>query len=118
MRRMIYILTGLVIMVLSGCEKYIFEKPDIPTDVSFSDQIQPIFDANGADCVSCHSGGIDPDLRPDNSYDALIDGGYVDTDDPESSVLYETLRGTHDARATEEEKLYILGWIIEGALNN
>jgi len=115
MRRVIFVLTSMVIMFLSGCEKYIFEKPDMPTDVSFSADIQPIFDNS---CVSCHSGGIDPDLRPDNSYDALIDGGYVDTDDPESSVLYETLRGTHDTRATEEEKLYILGWITEGALNN
>ena len=83
--------------------------------VTYSANIQPIFDAN---CVMCHSGGQVPDLRPDWSYDELIDGGYVNTDDPESSVLYTKLSDNHNARATEEEEMLILGWINEGALNN
>ena len=115
MRRLILPVTCLLVMSLFACEKYVIEKPDIPTGISFSTQIQPIFD-NG--CVSCHSGGMDPDLRPENSYDALIDDGYVDTGDPEASELYTKLRGSHDSRATEEEKLLILQWITEGALNN
>ena len=115
MRRLILPVTCILVLSLFACEKYIIPTPDIPVDISFSTQIQPIFDAN---CVGCHSGGMDPDLRPGESYDALIDGGYVNTDDPESSELYTKLRGTHDSRATEEEKLTILQWITEGALNN
>ncbi|MCK5134396.1 MAG: hypothetical protein KAR19_01310 [Bacteroidales bacterium] len=119
MRRVTFFLTGVLIIVLSGCSKYEIPKPelpeDIPTDVSYSADIQPIFDAK---CVNCHSGANDPDLTADWSYDELIDGDYVDTDDPLSSVLYEIFSGTHDGRATEEEVLYILGWIVEGAENN
>lgn len=118
MRRLILPVTCILFMSLIACEKYIIEAPDIEPGISFADQVQPIFTPDGADCVNCHSGGRPPDLRPENSYDALIDGGYVDTDDPESSVLYTKLRGTHDSRATEEQKLTILQWITEGALNN
>jgi hypothetical protein len=59
-----------------------------------------------------------PDLRAEFSYEELIDGGYVDTGDPEASELYQTLQGSHSSRATEEEKAIILGWITEGAQNN
>ena len=115
MRRMIVPVIGMIVFLLNACESYIIEKPDIPVDISFSTQIQPIFDNS---CVSCHGGGISPDLRPEFSYDELIDGDYVDIADPESSELYTKLRGSHDSRATEAEKLLILQWITEGALNN
>ncbi|GAJ14748.1 unnamed protein product, partial [marine sediment metagenome] len=58
------------------------------------------------------------DLRPENSYASLINGGYVDTDNPEDSELIKKLYGSHDARATETEKQVILLWIEEGAKNN
>lgn len=99
---------------VSGCEKYIIERPDIPTDISFSADIQPIFDAK---CLDCHGGMIDPDLSPGESYDELVDGGYLDTDDPESSELYDKLSGGH-GNTTIEEQLIILQWITEGAQNN
>jgi hypothetical protein len=102
-------------MSLFSCEKYIILPPVIEEGVSFSTQIQPIFDDG---CVSCHSGVIDPDLRPENSYEALFDGVYVDTLNPEASTIYTELRDGHNSRATEEEKLLILQWIKEGALNN
>lgn len=119
MRRLMIILTGSLIMILSGCTKYEIPKPecpeDLPTNVSFSSDIQPIFDQN---CVSCHSGAQSPDLSPGWSYDELIDGGYVDTDFPCSSLLYETLLGSHDGRTSEDETLTILGWMDEGAEDN
>ena len=114
MRRRILILTGILVLSLSACDKYIIEKPVIE-EVSFSLEIQPVFDAS---CIQCHFGRLNPDLRPEESYDALLNGGYVNTADPEESILYQQLRGTHDSRATEEEKLLILQWITEGALNN
>ena len=115
MRRQIFILTGIIVLSLSACEKYIILKPEIEEGVSFSLQIQPIFDDK---CLKCHSRNLKPILKSEESYDALIDGDYVDTNDPEASIIYQELRESHDSRATEEEKLFILQWITEGALNN
>jgi hypothetical protein len=119
MRRLLMILTASLIVILAACTKYEIPKPpcpeDLPTNVSYSADVQPIFDAN---CVVCHSGGQSPDLRPAWSYDELIDGGYVDTDFPCSSELYQKLIGSHDGRATDEEELIILGWMDEGAEDN
>jgi hypothetical protein len=105
----------MLLLLVVSCEQYIIPPPEVPEGVSYSADIQPIFNDN---CVGCHSGGMPPDLRAEFSYDELIDGGYVDTDDPESSELYQKLQGTHSSRATEEQKAIILGWIIEGAQNN
>ena len=117
--RRLTILAGSMIVILASCTQYEIPAPecpeDLPTNVSYSADVQPIFDAN---CVMCHSGGQSPDLRPDWSYDELIDGGYVDTDFPCSSKLYEILTGSHDGRATDEEELIILGWMDEGAEDN
>ena len=114
MRRLILIPLCLFVWCMTGCEKYVIDLPDIPTDISFSADIQPIFDAR---CVNCHGGMIDPELNPGESYDELIDGEYVDTDDPEASELYTKLKGGH-GNSTIEEQLIILQWIKEGALNN
>jgi hypothetical protein len=115
MRRTLIVLTGVLLLFLASCEKYIIPPPEVPEGVSYSADVQPIFDDK---CVSCHSGGMPPDLRAEFSYDELIDGGYVNTDNPEESELYTKLLGTHSSRATEEEKAIILGWITEGAQNN
>jgi hypothetical protein len=119
MRRLLLILTGSLLVILAACTKYEIPKPpcpeDLPTNVSFSADVQPIFDAG---CVMCHGGAQVPDLRPDWSYDELIDGEYVDTDFPCSSKLYETLTGSHADRIEEDEVLTILGWIDEGAEDN
>lgn len=115
MRRLLAITAGVLWLFVLSCESYIIPPPEIPTGISYAEQVQPIFDDK---CVSCHSGGIPPDLTPEVSYEELMDGGYVDTDNPESSELYQKLLGTHNSRATEEEKLTILQWITEGALNN
>ncbi|UCG27812.1 MAG: hypothetical protein JSV24_00200 [Bacteroidales bacterium] len=106
-----------------SCEKvYLTEPPEIELDTtvvySFADTIQPIFDNK---CINCHNGGIPPNLTAGNSYDALINGGYVesDTSKAEQSLIYtKLLSGTHEDRATANEKQLILFWIKQGALNN
>ena len=118
MKRLFYVLFAAVltgILLFGSCEKVVYPIPELPDTVSYSLDIQPIWDNK---CVNCHSGSRDPDLRPDNSYASLINGGYVDTDNPEESVLMKKLYGSHDARATETEKQLILLWIEEGAINN
>ena len=118
MKRLFYLLFAAVltgILLFGSCEKVVYPIPELPDSVSYTLDIQPIWDNN---CVSCHSGSRDPDLRPENSYASLINGGYVDTDNPEESILIKKLYGSHDARATETEKQLILLWIEEGAKNN
>jgi hypothetical protein len=113
-----YILAGSLILILSGCSNYEIPAPDCPmgtSGMSFSGDIQPIFNNN---CVSCHSGSQSPDLSKGWAYDELIDGGYVDTESPCESVLYQVFSGTHDGRADTTEINAILGWIQEGAQDN
>ena len=112
------LLGGMIIMTMlfSACEKVVFPPPEIPDSVSYSLNIQPIWDAK---CVSCHNETPPvPDLNPDVSYDELWDGGYIDTADAANSELMKTLYGTHDSRATESEKQTILLWMSDGAKDN
>ena len=117
MRRLLMLLTGLLIMILSGCTKSEIPKPEcpenLPTGLSYATDVQAIFNQS---CVVCHGGGQAPDLSDGWSYDELMDGGYVDTDFPCSSELYVKLDDGHNAE--DEEILTILGWIDEGAEDN
>ena len=117
MKKLKFILQGilLVIVVISACEKVVYPPPEVPDQVSYAADIQPIW---AGKCVNCHNGSRDPDLRPENSYASLINGGYVNTTNPEDSELMQTLYGTHDSRATEADKQLILFWINEGAKDN
>ena len=117
MRRVIFFTTGLMILVLSGCANYQYEVdcPNGATGVSFSGDVQTIFNSN---CISCHSGGQAPALSEGWSYDELTQGGYVYTDSPCESTLYTIFGGTHDGRADSVQINQILGWIHEGAQDN
>lgn len=120
---LLYPIVLLIIVVSFSCEKvYLIEPPRVIVDTtivySFADTIQPIFDKN---CIGCHSGGLAPNLTTGNSYNALINGGYIemDTTKAEQSLIYtKLLSGTHDGRATNTEEALILAWIKQGAKNN
>ena len=118
MKRLFYLVFAAVlsgIILFGSCEKVVYPPPEIPDTVSYSLDIQPIWDNK---CVNCHNGQRDPDLRQDYSYNALMDGGYINVNNPEESELIEKLYGSHDDRATEAEKQLILVWIEDGAKNN
>lgn len=107
----------LVVAGFTSCEKYKFTPPavDPKTTWKLSTDIQPIFNSN---CISCHGAALKPDIREGKSFNALTKGGYVSTP-AESSKLYSTLSGSsHLSRATDEQRLKILYWITQGALNN
>jgi hypothetical protein len=98
----------------------VYPPPDLPgagDTISYSLAVQPIWDSK---CVNCHdeNGGIEPYLNPEDSYDELISGGYIDTVDIESSGLLQTLYGTHKSRATDVDRQIISMWISQGAKNN
>ena len=105
------------ITFLASCEKKYFVAPPPPdpdVEISYSNDMQPFFDAK---CIGCH-GGITPNLESPGSYDNIINGGYVDTNDPESSKLYEVLFGFMGAEVTQQQKDMTLLWIEQGAKDN
>jgi len=105
------------VIYFTSCEKYSYlvEPPTIDTTkiIYYSKDIQPIFDAK---CVSCHRGALAPDLRPDNSYEALSKGGFL-TLPAENSKLYDYVinRTSHISYTNQEEKGIIYSWLLQGA---
>jgi hypothetical protein len=121
----LYILIVSGFMILNACEKdYLVPqvvKIDFP--VSFATDVQPILTE---DCAvpTCHvAGGHAPNLTAGSAYDELTGLGYVDTDNPEESLLYKRITATVKPmpptnKLSGEEIGYILAWIEQGAQNN
>ncbi len=102
----------------SSCEKISY--PERPVDPNatwhLSSDIQPIFNSK---CIECHGGVQAPDLRSGKSYTSLTKAGFVNQPGT-TSILYIqiTTNTDHIPRTTSAEKLEILYWINQGALNN
>ena len=126
MRRKAYRILSFMTIVLSmlitwqSCE---WEKmdpvdvSDLPETVSYSTHIQPIFTE---DCTKCHNGTTPPNLLPDDSYIELTGGGYINTDMPENSKLYRSIKtgGSMYQYASDLDRAMILKWIEQGAEEN
>ena len=113
-------------VLLSSCEKKYYVAPEEEIkDVSFSNDMQPFFDAS-CNTAGCHDGSFKPNLLANVSYNELINGStnsgdkYVDTDNPESSVLYQKIipGGSMEQHATPTQRTMTLVWIQEGAKDN
>ena len=106
-----------------SCTKDYYQPPDTkPENVSFSQDVQSIFDAY---CTECHNGGTIPlDLTEGKAYDQLNSiEDLLDPGNPENSELYERLIGIGaimpPAGSLSQSNIdYIYVWIEEGALNN
>ena len=109
------ILTGAAL--ISSCEKYTYKNevgdPVIP--VLFQTEVQPIFTAN---CIMCHKGSRDPDLRDGNSYASLTDGKFLEMPAESSKLYLMIISGSHSSYTLPEEKFKILYWIQQGAKDN
>jgi len=91
----------------------------VPPDVvEFAAQVAPIFVEAG--CTGCHAGATSPDLRLDKSWDALVNGGNVDTANPAESILLVKINAGHgtSGNLSAEQKALILKWIEDGAKND
>jgi hypothetical protein len=90
-----------------------------PQAVSFTTDLAPLFNTSCA-VAGCHvSGGHKPYLSTDESYQQLINGGFVNTTVPKASILYIQVNGDmkeHIPNAADRQKVY--DWIRNGAPNN
>ena len=120
MKKILLILTILAgFLAWQSCE-YEWIRPEIiiPDSVSFSRDIQPIFDAN---CVSCHDqAGPSPNLTQGEAYNSIQADNLVDLTTPENSVLYKKMApgGSMNGSTGPGDPQFVLKWIQQGALNN
>lgn len=120
--------TGLILSVgvgLMSCYKDIIT-PDLPEDpnappqqVSFKNELAPLFNANCTN-VGCHvSGAHHPYLTLNASYQEIVNGGFVNTAIPKESILYKQIygdMGEHIPSSSDRKKVY--DWIRNGAPDN
>jgi hypothetical protein len=92
---------------------------EVPENVSFSIDVQPIFTKSCA-LPGCHSaGGQQPNLSEGNAFNSLTFFGYVNLADPESSKIYQQIKiGKMKTYATDQDRAIILKWIEQGAIDN
>jgi hypothetical protein len=102
---------------ISSCEKYSFTPPAVNPDVVllYQTDIQPIFSSN---CLTCHGSKLAPDLRDGFSFQALTKGGYVIAPGETSKIYLKMTGADHSPRSSGVDKLKVLYWINQGALNN
>ena len=113
---------------ISGCYKTttIVKNPgsDITTEMSFANDITPIF-TNSCALSGCHvAGGKVPNLSTPNAYKSLTDGSYIKANDPDNSVLILWLTGKKSPvmplgnGPNEQINAKVYAWIKQGAKNN
>lgn len=110
----ITIFSATMLMSVSSCDTHTIEFPEEGYE-SFSASIQPIFNK---DCALCHSGSQAPNLSEGSAYVSLTTNGYINTDNPEQSLLIEKLNGSHKGYTNSGNVDMILEWITAGAPND
>jgi hypothetical protein len=126
MKKLIIYLTVVIVAVgITGCYKDVIY-PDVAADpdgppqaVSFSAEVAPLLNTKCA-IAGCHvSGAHSPVLTTSQSYQALVNGGYVNVLLPKESILYKMINGEmreYIPLSADRQKVY--DWIRNGALNN
>ena len=108
---------------LTSCYKDIISPetdPDGPPQaVSFSTDLEPMFNVKCA-LSGCHASGAHaPNLTTGSSYGSIVNGGFVNTLVPKSSRLYLMITGEMSTYIpSPKDKAKVLDWIRNGAPNN
>lgn len=124
----VLILFGLILtlgLFLTSCYKDVIlpeaaVDPDGPPQpVSYSTELAPLFNSNCA-LSGCHvEGDHKPYMNTGISYQQIVNGGFINTDLPKTSILYIQINGDmreHIPSAKDRQKVY--DWIRNGAHNN
>lgn len=122
-RKSIILALALAVAGIAGCYYDITLDQVVTEQVSFSQDILPIFNQS-CNSPACHgAGAVPPDLSPASAYNALQAGGYINTSSPASSELYLWMRGERGlpmplSGPNATYNATVLAWITQGALNN
>jgi hypothetical protein len=126
-KKLYMVLAGLSMVLFIGCYKdktVLFDTgEEITRSVSFTGEIIPIFNSS-CNTSGCHSsGGKSPDLTSVKAFNSLIIGGFINTGDPQSSVIYQWMAGKKGtpmpiSGINKDYNALILAWIKQGAQNN
>jgi hypothetical protein len=90
--------------------------------ISFSTDVEPIWN-DGNYCISCHkTGGASPNLETGKSFNSINSLGLVDLATPSNSIIYyytEPSTGSHQRKKyTAIQAQTVLIWIQQGGKNN
>ena len=112
---------------LSSCTYDWIEYPapppvDTTVVISFSADVEPIWN-DGNYCTKCHkTGGQSPNLETGKAYNSINSLGLVDLADPESSIIYYYPAPSTDSHTWQKynatQAQTILQWIKQGGKNN
>jgi hypothetical protein len=92
-------------------------------NVSFSQDIIPVFNQS-CNSIGCHNNtGTSPDLSIENAYKDLYDENMIDLTNPSNSILYKRMIDTKNSMPlggvlSKKVQKTILVWIKEGAKDN
>ncbi len=118
------ILFSLLCIIVTSCTyEKIEEDTGLPENMSFKNDISPMFNAN-CNSVGCHNnGGISPDLSPANAYAEITTiSEMVNVGKPEESELYKRMidvaKPMPMSGVLTYESSQLLSWIRDGAKNN
>lgn len=119
------IMMGFLVALVVSCkyDDVLPPEPDPGIQISFAQDIIPIFNAscNGS---GCHNGaGPSPDLRSEVAYESLFNGSLIDTIQPPNSELYLWMSGAKGLPMPIQGVnagyvATVLQWIEQGALKN
>ena len=124
----LFIYTAMVLVLgiaFSSCYKDII-KPELsedpdgpPKQVSFKTELAPLFNTSCAKS-GCHvTGAHKPYLETDNSYQQIVNGGFVNLALPKESILYKNIYGEMaEFIPAKADKQKVYDWIRNGAPNN
>jgi len=95
------------------------ELNELPAVVSYTNDIQPIWNAN---CTNCHNASFAPDLQEGTSFNAIMNN-YVTAGNASSSTLFKVLNGQGvlmppAGKISQNNINLVEKWINDGALNN
>ena len=101
---------------LNSCQYKTPISEPVEGDVSFVEDVEPIFETQG--CVACHPSAASLDLRVGKSYESIFANSFVNLEVPDESKIYVHPKENHYTTYTPSQASIVLAWIEQGAKDN